>query len=208
MAVVAGEVVGVREGAQRVLLAPDDVLQRDVGDVADVPDRRQVGEQVAGHDRLARLPLVLHVVRLTLHPERRRDLHEVDDLAVVLVRRAVDVELATSTTSMASRPPIHCFGPTFMRPVGLIEPWLTNRIQSLPLMSPMLFLPDQTTAYSGLLPGAGLSVALNLVMARFRASRAPGIRFWVTAGTSLVLLMASTRSLESLSADATEFDSE
>src|SRR3954467_11002791 len=110
---------------------------------------------------------------------------------------------------MASRPPIHCFGPTFMRPVGLIDPWLTNRIQSLPLMSPMLLFPDHTTAYSGLLRAAASApAALNLVMARFRASRAPGIRFWVTAGTSLVLLMASTRSLEVLSADATEFDSE
>src|SRR5712671_4299480 len=109
---------------------------------------------------------------------------------------------------MASRPPTHCLVPTLRRPVGLIDPWLTNRIQSLPLMSPMLFLPDHTTAYSGLLRGAGLSAALNLVMARFRASRAPGIRFCVTAGTSLVLLMASTRSLESLSAESTEFGPE
>ena len=88
---VAGEVVGVGQGALRVLLRPDDVLQHDVRDVVDVPDRRQVGEQVTGHDGLAGLPLVLHVVRLTLHPERRRNLHEVDDLAVVVVRRAVDV---------------------------------------------------------------------------------------------------------------------
>ena len=91
---VPHEVVGVGEGTQRVLLAPDDVLQRDVGDVTDVPDRRQVGEQVPGDDRLARLPLVLHVVRLTLHPERRRHLHEVHDLAVVMVRRTVDVRAA------------------------------------------------------------------------------------------------------------------
>src|SRR5438105_11275651 len=109
---------------------------------------------------------------------------------------------------MASRPPSHWARPTFSRPVGLIDPWLTKRIQSLPLMSPMLFLPDHTTAYSGLLRGAGLTAALNLVMARFRASRAPGIRFWVTVGTSLVLLMASTRSRESLSADSTEFGPE
>ena len=83
---VAGEVVGVRQRALGVLLRPDDVLQRDVGDVADVPDRRQVGEEVAGHDRLARLPLVLHMVRLALDTERRRNLDEVHDLAVVLVR--------------------------------------------------------------------------------------------------------------------------
>src|SRR5437588_1533049 len=110
---------------------------------------------------------------------------------------------------MASRPPSHCLEPTLSSPVGLIDPWLTNRIQSLPLMSPMLFFPAHTTAYSGLLrAAASLPAALNLVMARFRASRAPGIRFWVTAGTSLVLLMASTRSLESLSADSTEFGPE
>src|SRR5256885_13637028 len=110
---------------------------------------------------------------------------------------------------MASRPPIHCLLPTLIRPVGLIDPWLTKRIQSLPLMSPMLFLPAHTTAYSGLLRAAASApAALNLVMARFRAARAPGIRFWVTVGTSLLLLMASTRSLESLSAEATEFDSE
>src|SRR5581483_2495914 len=35
---VAGEVVGVGEGPDGVLLAADDVLQRDVGDLADVPD--------------------------------------------------------------------------------------------------------------------------------------------------------------------------
>src|SRR4051794_3683846 len=109
---------------------------------------------------------------------------------------------------MASRPPTHCLVPTFSRPVGLIKPWLTKRIQSLPLMSPILFLPDHTTAYSGLLMGAGASAALNWAMARFRASRAPGIRFWVTFGTSLVLLMASPRSLEILSAEPTEFGPE
>src|SRR3954447_15824780 len=109
---------------------------------------------------------------------------------------------------MASRPARNCLEPTLSRPVGLIDPWLTKRIQSLPLMSPMLFLPAHTTAYSGLLRGAGSAAALNLVMARFRASRAPGIRFWVTVGTSLVLLMASTRSLESLSAESTEFGPE
>src|SRR5713226_2208236 len=106
---------------------------------------------------------------------------------------------------MASRPPIHCFVPTFSRPVGLIEPWLTKRIQSLPLMSPMLFLPDHTTAYPGLLPGAASApAALNWVMARFGAARAPGITFWVTDGTSLVLLMASTCAREILSADSTD----
>src|ERR1044071_4631739 len=112
---------------------------------------------------------------------------------------------------MASRPPSHCFVPTLSRPVGLIDPWLTKRIQSLPLMSPMLFLPDHTTAYSGLLNAAAVplsSAALNWVIARFRASRAPGIRFWVTLGTSLVLLMASTCSREVRSAESTEFGPE
>src|SRR5258706_13478167 len=106
---------------------------------------------------------------------------------------------------MASRPPTHWARPTFSRPVGLIDPWLTNRIQSLPLMSPMLFLPAHTTAYSGLLRAAASApAALNLVMARFRASRAPGIRFWVTVGRWLVLWMASAAPLEILSAGATE----
>src|SRR5581483_9339691 len=92
-----------------------------------------------------------------------------------------------------------------MRPVGLIDPWFTNRIQSLPLMSPMLFLPDQMTAYSGLLAiGAFDPAALNWAMARSLAWIAPGIRFWVTSGTSLMLLTASTRSLERRSADSTE----
>ena len=91
---VAGEVVGVGERALGVLLRPDHVLQRDVGDVADVPDRRQVGEEVAGHDRLARLPLVLHVVGFPFDAEGGRDLDEVDDLPVVLVGGAVDVAAA------------------------------------------------------------------------------------------------------------------
>ena len=91
---VPHEVVGVGEGTQRVLLAADDVLQRDVGDVVHVPDRRQVGEQVPGDDRLARLPLVLHVMRLTLHAERGRHLDEVHHLAVVMVGRTVDIGLA------------------------------------------------------------------------------------------------------------------
>ena len=97
---------------------------------------------------------------------------------------------------MASRPPSHCLLPTLIRPVGLIAPWLTKRIQSLPLMSPMLFFPDHTTAYSGLLSGAAVPAtcaALNWDTAAFRACRAPGIRFWVTWGTSLLLLMASAR---------------
>src|SRR5581483_7958949 len=112
---------------------------------------------------------------------------------------------------MASRPPIHCLLPTLIRPVGLIAPWLTKRIQSLPLMSPMLFLPDHTTAYSGLLKGAAVpaaSAALNWAMAKFRVCRAPGIRFCVTLGTSLVLLMASARCRAVVSAEATKFDCE
>src|SRR5438270_1885349 len=105
---------------------------------------------------------------------------------------------------MASRPGSHCFEPTLSSPVGLIEPWLTKRIQSLPLMSPMLFLPAHTTAYSGLLPGAAETpAALYRAMARFRASSVPGMRFWVTAGTSLTLLMASTCAREISKARAT-----
>src|SRR5436309_6743129 len=106
---------------------------------------------------------------------------------------------------MASSPASHCLLPTLMRPVGLIEPWLTKRIQSLPLMSPMLFLPAHTTAYSGLLPGAAEApAALYWAVARSLASIVPGARFWVTWGTSLTLLMASTWAWEIFSAWATD----
>src|SRR5258705_12993300 len=106
---------------------------------------------------------------------------------------------------MASRPPTHWARPTLSRPVGLMEPWLTKRIQSLPLMSPMLFLPAHTTEYSGLLPGAAEApAALNWAMARFRASSVPGARLWVTAGPSVGLLMASTWAWEIFRAWATE----
>src|SRR5438067_687998 len=106
---------------------------------------------------------------------------------------------------MASSPASHCLLPTLSRPVGLIEPWLTKRIQSLPLMSPMLFLPAHTTAYSGLLPAAAEApAALYWAVARSLASIVPGTRFWVTWGTSLTLLMASTWAWEIFSAWATD----
>src|SRR5581483_7350329 len=106
---------------------------------------------------------------------------------------------------MASSPGRNCLEPTLSRPVGLIEPWFTNRIQSLPLMSPMLFLPDHTTAYSGLLPAAASApAALNWATARSRASSVPGMTFWVTDGTSWMSLMASTRSCEIFRAWSTE----
>src|SRR5205823_209452 len=78
-------------------------------------------------------------------------------------------------------------------------------IQSLPLMSPMLFLPAHTTAYSGLLPAAAEApAALYWAVARSLASIVPGTRFWVTWGTSLTLLMASTWAWEIFSAWATD----
>ena len=128
-----------------------------------------------GDDRLARLPLVLHVMRLTLHAERGRHLDEVHDLAVVMVGRTVDIGLADVD---------HDHGVETGQPLLAADVQETGRAdrslvdEAHPVVAAHVADVVLAGPHDGVLRlaagGGGDPGALNRLTATSRASRAPG----------------------------------